>query len=630
MDPSEEVSKSLIKWLQTLIPTKSRTVMDISDGVAMLQALVQIAPEHFSRLEPKIKTDVGSIWRVKVSNLKKIVESLVEYYQDVLNLQILDVGKPDVGKIGEQCDLIQLGKLLRLILGCAVNCERKQEYITQIMSMEESLQQCIMQAIQQLEELTGGPGRSCLSLVSLTNDSTVLRLMDELNAANESKETLAQQCYNLEMQVQALQEEKQALQTDMNMLSAQLKDKEAFELTRSPESRRQMDLLKEELFKVETMRDDYRAKILEQEKQIVTLQEKISELQLESEAVSRLKDEVDALSESADKVKALEITVASYKKKLEDYADVKKQLKVLEGKNTEYIQQNMKYEEELNKHSVWKNQCELYKSQASELQQKLDEETQKADKALFQSKNLESKLIALQNERDRLIRERDTLRDENEELKLGRQTDDAGAAMAQELTPTEMKERLRFLERENKTLRLSSQEAEARQDLLNDASQRLEKLQEQNRNLNQRVLELEAQLEEHQKGQREEQTVTALEAALKEYKQKCALLQETLNTKESELHASQAKYNRSVDKARQVAQSLESKSNSAMEAFKSASMKEMEEKLLTTAFYRLGLTCQREAVDERLALLSAGQGQSFLARQRQPTPRKPVQTFKSK
>lgn len=117
MDPSDEVCKSLIKWLQTLVPNKSETVVEISDGVAMLQALVQIAPEHFSRLEPKVKCDVGSIWRLKVSNLKKIVESLVEYYQDVLNLQLLDVARPDVLKIGETSNLTQLGKLLRLILG---------------------------------------------------------------------------------------------------------------------------------------------------------------------------------------------------------------------------------------------------------------------------------------------------------------------------------------------------------------------------------------------------------------------------------------------------------------------------------------------------------------------------------
>lgn len=492
------------------------------------------------------------------------------------------------------------------------------------MSMEESVQQCIMQAIQQLEELTGGPGR--LSLISLESDTRILRLVEDLAAANEAKDNLAQQCHNLELQVQSLQEEKHTLLADNKALSSQLRDREPFELTKSPDTRRQMDLLKEELFKVETIRDDYRAKNLEQEKQIIALQERVAELQVETDTVSQLKDEVDALSESADKLQAMEITVASYKKKLEDYADIKKQMKILEDKNVEYLQQNLKYEEELKKHNVWKNQCELYKTQAAELQQKLDEETQKADRAVFHTKNLESKLVTLQGEKERLVQERDILRDENEELRLGKK--ESGAAMAQELTPTEMKERLRFFEKENKSLRLSSQEAEAKQVLLDDALQRLEKLQEQNRSANQRVIELEAQLEE-QKGHREETSVHVLEAVVKEYKQKCNVLQENLSAKEHELHLSQAKYNRSVEKAREVAQTLEHKSN-VVDPLKSASMKDTEERLLTTAFYRLSMACQREAVDERLALLSAGQGQSFLARQRQPTPRKPVQTFKSK
>lgn len=517
--------------------------------------------------------------------------------------------------------------VLFCLAGCAVNCDRKQDYITQIMSMEESVQQCIMQAIQQLEELTRGPGRSGLSLISLESDTRLL--MEDLSAANEAKDKLAQHCHNLELQVQSLQEEKQTLLVDNRMLSAQLQNKEAIEFTRSPDTRRQMDLLKEELFKVETMRDDYRAKLLEQERQISTLQEKVAELQLAADATSRLKDEVDALSESADKLQAMEITVASYKKKLEDYGDIKKQLKHLEDKNVEYLQQNLKYEEELKKNNVWKSQCEMYKSQSAELQQKLDEETQKSDKALFQTKNLESKLVALQGEKERLAQERDMLRDENEELKLGYSKGESGAAMAQELTPTEMKERLRFLERENKTLRLNSQEVEAKQALLDDTLHRLEKLQEQNRNANQRVLELEAQLEENQKGQRDEQPVQVLEAAVKEYEQKCVLLQENLATKEHELHLSQAKYNRSVEKAREITQTFERKSANS-DQLKSTSMKEVEERLLATAFYRLSFACQREAVDERLALLSAGQGQSFLSRQRQPTPRKPVQPFKSK
>jgi len=51
-------------------------------------------------------------------------------------------------------------------------------------------------------------------------------------------------------------------------------------------------------------------------------------------------------------------------------------------------------------------------------------------------------------------------------------------------------------------------------------------------------------------------------------------------------------------------------------------LREIEEKLMVTAYHKLGLNCNREVMDQRLATLSSGQGQSFLARQRQPSTRR--------
>lgn len=492
------------------------------------------------------------------------------------------------------------------------------------MSLEESVQQSIMQAIQQLEEVTGGSGRSGLSLISLDTDSRVLRLVSDLEAANEAKEALTQQCHNLEMQVQSLMDEKQLLTTENNQLSAQIKEKEIFMVSRSPDNRRQIDLLKEEIFKLESLRDDYNSKIVEQEKQIINLQEKVSDLQLAADATSRLKDEVDVLSESVEKVQLLENTLVSYKKKLEEYGDMKKQMKVLEEKNMEYLQKNLKYEEEHKKITMWKNQCELYKKQIVDLQQKLDEETQKADRVSFLYKNVETKLKALQCEKERILQERDALREENEEFKLGNPKQEGGAVMAQELAPTEMKERLRHLETENRTLRTCNQDAEAKIMHLDNALNRLEKLTEQNRNANQKIIELETQLEEHTKSH-------PLETTIKEHKQKISLLQESLASKENELQEMQNKYARNVEKAKDVVRVFDPKRNGSMEmSLRQNMMKEQEEKLVVSALYHLSLATHRENVDERLAVLSAGQGQSFLQRQRQPTPRKPLTPFKSK
>lgn len=70
----------------------------------------------------------------------------------------------------------------------------------------------------------------------------------------------------------------------------------------------------------------------------------------------KLKDEVDILRETADKATKYEAAIEAYKKKMEDLGDLKRTVKLLEDKNTEYMQQNMELEEELKSKGSWKPQ----------------------------------------------------------------------------------------------------------------------------------------------------------------------------------------------------------------------------------------------------------------------------------
>lgn len=71
------------------------------------------------------------------------------------------------------------------------------------------------------------------------------------------------------------------------------------------------------------------------------------------------------------------------------------------------------------------------------------------------------------------------------------------------------------------------------------------------------------------------------------------------------------------------------KSVDVVEEEAKSKMSSMEEQLMASAYYRLGINAQRDAVDTKLALLM-GSGQTFLARQRQSAPRKSLTTMKSK
>ena len=51
-------------------------------------------------------------------------------FLQVLGEQMFDFPLPDVALVAEHADPLNVGRLLQLILGCAVKCERKQGRLT--------------------------------------------------------------------------------------------------------------------------------------------------------------------------------------------------------------------------------------------------------------------------------------------------------------------------------------------------------------------------------------------------------------------------------------------------------------------------------------------------------------------
>lgn len=76
------------------------------------------------------------------------------------------------------------------MIGCAINCGQKQEYITQIIESEESLQRDIMKAIQELENIWQGtsPTRTSLSLPAF-----------DVKSVQDERDMLAQKCHEAEV-----------------------------------------------------------------------------------------------------------------------------------------------------------------------------------------------------------------------------------------------------------------------------------------------------------------------------------------------------------------------------------------------------------------------------------------------
>ncbi|XP_015275160.1 PREDICTED: protein Hook homolog 1 [Gekko japonicus] len=609
---------SLILWLQTFNTAEScKDVQDLTNGVAMAQVLHEIDAAWFDDAWlSRIKEDVGDNWRIKASNLKKVLQGIMDYYHEFLGQQISEDLLPDLSQISEHSDPVELGRLLQLILGCAVNCEKKQEHIQVIMTLEESVQHVVMAAIQELmsKEIAG----FVASDLSGDLEQQLKRALEKLNEVLAEKEELKQRCQELDLQVAALQEEKNSLMSEnevlndrLDQLDGSLDDTNTVVTKKYFHAQLQLEQLQEENFRLEAAKDDYRVHCEELEKQLVELQHRNDELTGLAEESRALKDEIDVLRTVADKASKLESTVEVYRKKLEDLNDFRRQVKSLQETNMMYMHNTVSLEEELKKANAARTQLETYKRQVQELHKKLCEESKRADTQTFELKRLEEKHETLLKERERLIVQRDALKETNEELRCSQmqqdhlsQTDAAVVTthenLAAEILPVEYREMFIRLQHENKMLHLQQEGSENEriselQDKLEQKHRTINELETENRLSKERIGELQQQIEDLQKTlqeskpegdgsrklkqkiaahmeklsevhdelQKKEALLADLQPDQNPNAQKIEELEAALRKKDEDMKSMEERYKMYLEKARSVIRTLDPKLNPA-------------------------------------------------------------------
>ncbi|PKU35691.1 hypothetical protein llap_14006 [Limosa lapponica baueri] len=551
------------------------------------------------------------------------------------------------------------------------------EHIQNIMTLEESVQHVVMTAIQELmsKEVTG----PSTSDASSEMEQQLKKALEDLQEALAEKEELAQRCQELDLQVAALQDEKNSLMSENEIMNDRL------------------DQLDDSL-------DDPNTVVA---KKYFHAQLQLEQLQEEN------------FRATADKASKLESTVEVYRKKLQDLNDFRRQVKSLQETNMMYMHNTVSLEDELKKANAARAQLETYKRQVQELHNKLSEESKRADKLAFEMKRLEEKHEALIKEKEvsllneslfehlinlppmlclrkifseRLIVQCDALKETNEELRYSQMQQDhlsqTGASrvkshenLAAEILPVEYREMFIRLQHENKMLMLQQEGSENEritelQEQLEQKHRTVNELETEKRLNEERIGELQQQIEDLQKTlqeqgskndgssnlkqklaahmeklnevhdelQKKEADLAELQPDDSQNPQKIGELEAALRKKDEDMKAMEERYKMYLEKARNVIKTLDPKLNpasaeimllrkqltekdkkiDALEAeFKLAKLRDYEEKLIVTAWYNKSMTLQKLGMESRLVGSSGayrdGPGRSFLAQQRHVT-----------
>uniref|UniRef100_A0A8C8I8T1 Calponin-homology (CH) domain-containing protein n=1 Tax=Oncorhynchus tshawytscha TaxID=74940 RepID=A0A8C8I8T1_ONCTS len=295
----------------------------------------------------------------------------------------------------------------------------------------------------------------------------------------------------------------------------------------------------------------------------------------------------------------------------DDLGDLRRQVRLLEERNTVYMQRTCELEEELRRANSVRTQLDTYKRQVHELHTKHSSEALKAEKWQFEYKNLQDKYDALLKEKERLISERDTLRETNDELRCAQVQQKEGGCLtfcglcedsgtvgnlASEMMPTEFKETVVRLQSENKMLCVQEESYRQRlvavQGQLEESQRSQNTLETQNRLNQQQISELRSQVEDLQKALQEQgskaEDSSLLKKKLEEHLEKLHEahsdlqkkreviddlepkadgnmakkideLQEILKKKDEDMKLMEQRYKRYVEKARTVIKTLDPK-----------------------------------------------------------------------
>uniref|UniRef100_A0A8C2H6U1 Coiled-coil domain containing 88C n=1 Tax=Cyprinus carpio TaxID=7962 RepID=A0A8C2H6U1_CYPCA len=153
---SNFMDSPLVVWVKTFGPLGSSSedklsmFMDLVDGVFLHKIMTHIDPSPMNqRVNKQVNNDVN----LRIQNLNTVIRHIKNYYQEHLQ-QLILMNLPNVLAIAKDPlsgkSMEEVKRLLLLILGCAVQCDRKEEMIEKIKLLDIETQAVIVTHIQEV------------------------------------------------------------------------------------------------------------------------------------------------------------------------------------------------------------------------------------------------------------------------------------------------------------------------------------------------------------------------------------------------------------------------------------------------------------------------------------------------
>ncbi|XP_030603678.1 girdin isoform X5 [Archocentrus centrarchus] len=525
----------LVCWVKTVghstvtDGTKLSEYIELVDGIYLNEIMLEINPKAtVQRTNKKVNNDPT----LRIQNLSILIRQIKSYYQECLQ-QLVMMPLPNVLILGRnplsEQGLEEMKKLLLLLLGCAVQCEKKEEYIERIQILDFDTKASIASHIQEvthnqenvvdLQWLESGemPPED-LDGLSRNLAFHLKRLVDERDTQLETIVELTQErdCVQLSplapCPTQSPSDSPSMRRTESRQhLSVELADAKA-----------KIRRLRQELEEKSEQLLDTRQELENMEVELKKLQQESYQLLSDARSARAYRDELDALREKAIRVDKLESELSRYKERLHDIEFYKARVEELKEDNQILLETKTMLEEQLDASRTRSDKLHLLEKENLQLKSKIHDLEMERDLDRKRMEELLEENLVLEMAQKQSMDESLHLGWELEQLSKTPELTEAPQKSLGEEVNELTSSRLLKLEKDNQTLLKTVEELRAAAS--QDTMTKLAKANQENQKLNKKLEELEGELTA------DKESLRSAESLSTDLMKEKALLEKTLET----------------------------------------------------------------------------------------------------
>ncbi|OWT39056.1 hypothetical protein C362_03220 [Cryptococcus neoformans Bt1] len=381
---SRQEKDALVAYVNSFKPSKPVTdFAQLADGKALMEVMGAVDSTHFKNVPARgITSQVSSSenWVLRMNSLKRLYRLLLSFplpEPHPSSLSLSSLSDPPFSSIAKTPTMREgmqgLLQICRFCLAASVWAPGNEKVIMRIQKLKEEHMAELMKSIEAVTATLPAEHQKQESGTSSLRPSPDLSYSPPRSGLRDERDKLLQENDDLRTRCERMMEQVADLTSKLEEANEEHED--ALERLSRGETlgaglrgnqtagASEIERLKADLLKAEENLVKAEEDLEKQTTNVSELTKQIEQYKAEAAEAGKLKDQLDEYRHTAERLRKSENVIEKYRKKLEESANLRRELRNLEEENASLVNTNSSLEADLKKAVAFKGLLDNYKSQ---------------------------------------------------------------------------------------------------------------------------------------------------------------------------------------------------------------------------------------------------------------------------